>query len=121
MAGKMNGCAAHFMRQVPEAIYHHCASHQLNLVLLKTAQISEVQTMLGTLTSVGLFYKYSPKHQRQLEKSIEKLGGSNPIVTKAKVKTMCQTRWVERHNSMLDFVSLHYILLSGDSSYELGW
>ena len=111
MAGRMNGCAAHFMRQVPEAIYYHCASHQLNLVLSKTAQISEVQAMLGTLTSVGLFYKYSRKRQRQLEKSIEKLndlGESNPIVTKAKVKTMCQTRWVERHTSMLDFDSMYH-------------
>ncbi len=66
-------------------------------MLSKTALISEVRVMLGTLLSVGLFFKYSPKRQRQLEKSIEMVNesaGGSVKVTKTKVKTMCQTRIV---------------------------
>ena len=65
--------------------------------------------MLSALTSLGLFFKYSPKRQRLLEKSIDtyndsqaSTGGTSPI-KKTKLKTMCQTRWVEKHTSMQDF------------------
>ena len=30
MAGRLNGCAACFQREIPEAVYYHCASHQLD-------------------------------------------------------------------------------------------
>ena len=90
---------------VPQATYYHCASHQLNLAISKTAEVNEIQIMLSTLTSVGIFFKYSPKRQR-LEKSINEYNESlDPAesttpITKTKLKIMCQTRWVERHTSM---------------------
>ena len=67
MAGRINGCAANFLMLVPQATYYHCASHQLNLAISKTAKVNEIQIMLSTLTSIGLFFKYSPKRQRHLE------------------------------------------------------
>ena len=39
MAGQFKGCAAQILKDFPQAIYYHCASHQLNLVLSKTANI----------------------------------------------------------------------------------
>ena len=113
MSEKLKGCCAQFLKTVPEAVYYHCASHQLNLVLSKTALISEVQVMLETLLSVGLFFKYSPKWQRELEKCIERVNESagNSKVTKTKVKTMCQTRWVERHTSLQDFDNMYNCVL----------
>ena len=57
--------------------------------------------MLSVLTSVGLFYKYSPKRQRQLEVSLEtynsQLQNTTGAIKKSKLKTMCQTRWIEQH------------------------
>ena len=71
--------------------------------------------MLSTLTSVGLFFKYSPKRQRMLEKCIythnKSLDSVNSAITKIKLKTMCQTSWVERHTSMQDFDSMYSPLL----------
>ena len=62
------------------------------------------------------FFKYSPKQQRQLEKSINEYNesldpadGISPI-KKTKLKTMCQTRWVERHTSMQDFDCMYSAL-----------
>ncbi len=57
MSGRIKGCSAKFLKTVPQAVYYHCASHQLNLVLSQAALISEVRVMLGTLLSVGLFFK----------------------------------------------------------------
>ncbi len=81
MAGQFNGCAAQIY---PQAIYYHCASHQLNLALSKTTNIREVQVMISAVTSLGLFFKYRPKRQRHLETAYNKelcvrLGGSNDI------------------------------------------
>lgn len=36
-AGRISGCAVHFLKIVPQATYYHCASHQLNLAISKTA------------------------------------------------------------------------------------
>lgn len=116
MAGRIKGCSAHFLKIVPEATYYHCVSHQLNLAISKTAKVNEIQVMLSTLTSVGLFFKYSPKRQRKFEQSIdtynESLVSGGRAITKTKLKTMCQTRWIERHTSMQDFDSMYPPLLT---------
>ena len=97
MAGHLNGCSALFKAKFPRATYYHCASHELNLALSKTARVAEISCMLSTLTSIGLFFKYSPKRQRYLEESIteynkelKELGRKE--IHKTKIKTMCQTR-----------------------------
>ncbi|XP_078679460.1 52 kDa repressor of the inhibitor of the protein kinase-like [Branchiostoma floridae x Branchiostoma belcheri] len=69
MAGVRNGCAANFKRTAaPRAPYFHCASHDLNLALCKACKVQDIQCMLETLKIVGIFFKYSPKRQRELEK-----------------------------------------------------
>ena len=95
-----------------QAMYYHRASHQLNLAISKTAKVIEIQIMLFCWP----FFKYSPKQQRQLEKSVDEYNesldpadGISPI-KKTKLKTMCQTRWVERHTSMQDFDCMYSAL-----------
>ena len=56
-----NGCSALFRKKVPKATFYHCASHELNLALSKTAKAPEIKCMLCTLTSLGIFFQYSPK------------------------------------------------------------
>ena len=88
--------------------------------------------MLNALTSVGLFFKYSPKRQRQLEKSIDEYNTTlkdadetRLTVKKTKLETMCQTRWVERHSSMENFdmytalcMCLEDIASNNDSAWD---
>ena len=61
---------------------------------------------------MAFFFKYSPKRQRYLEESIteyntelRELGRKE--IHKSKIKTMCQTRWVEKHTSMEDLDVLY--------------
>ena len=111
MAGKLRGCQALFRAEVPEAKYFHCTSHQLNLALSKACTVPEIHRMVECLKKLGIFFKYSPKKQRALEKSIShtndrlKLEGK-PEIGKVKFKLLCQTRWIERHTALEDFHDL---------------
>ena len=108
MAGALNGCQAKLQSVVPQAIYYHCSSHQLNLALSKACSVPEIQQMVSTLKSVGIFFKYSPKRQRRLEACVEQVNEKKrkemeAEIPKKKLKLLCDTRWVERHTAMEDF------------------
>lgn len=60
MAGALNGCQAKLQSVVPQDIDYHCSSHQLNLALLKACSIPEIQQIVSTLKSVGIFLSIPP-------------------------------------------------------------
>ena len=47
MAGIGNGTAAVISAQYPLALYLHCASHCLNLAVVKSLQVTSVRNMMG--------------------------------------------------------------------------
>ena len=70
-SGHVKGCASRFQETVPHAQYFHCSNHDLNLALCHTCHdIAEMQNMLGTLTELGLFFKFSPKRSKLLKSVI---------------------------------------------------
>ena len=84
-------------------MYFHCASHELNLSLPKASKVPEIHNMVSTMQSLGLFFKYSAKHQRILEATIAQMHSNNKETkqkVKLKVNTLCETRWVERQNCL---------------------
>ena len=78
MAGKYSGVAARFTEQYPLTVYHYCSSHDLNLALCKSCSIKEVQICLDTLKKLGIFFKYSPKRTRRLERAIDEVNENRP-------------------------------------------
>ena len=83
MADQQKGCVARFQRLAPKAPYFHCASHDLNLVLSKACDISNIQCMLNVIKTVGILFKYSPKKQVLLEECVESFNrGAVENVTK---------------------------------------
>ena len=66
--------------------------------------------MLGTLTELGLFFKFSPKRSKLLKSVImeenERRDPDRKINT-TKIRVFCETRWVERH-IVLEEVKLLY-------------
>jgi hypothetical protein len=100
MSGKYNGCAAKFTEHSPKVLYHYCCSHDLNLVLCKSCELKEIHLMLDSLKQLGLFFKYSPKHTRRLEKAVNEINTENPLqkqIGASKFKLFCETRWVEKY------------------------
>ena len=86
MAGSVNGTAR---AQYPLATYLHCASHCLNLAVVKSLGITSVRNMMGVIGRVYQFFAAHPKRQRALEEAIFSS-------TAQKLKDMCRTRWVQR-------------------------
>lgn len=118
IAGRLRGCQALFQDTYPLAGYYHCASHQLNLAITKSSTLMEVQLAHETIKSVGLFFEYSPKRQRQLEAAIKdensrrtEADGQDSAIPLKKIGVLCDTRWVERHTTLDDFHTLYEPLM----------
>ena len=104
MAGSVNGTAALIAVDYRMALYLHCASHSLNLAVVKSLQITSVRNMMGVVKRVFQFLAAHPKRERALEKAIS---DTQPASTVRKLKDLCRTRWVQRIDAMEVFCSLH--------------
>ena len=103
MAGKSKGAAACIIAKQPKALYTHCASHRLNLCVVKCCSIREISNMMQSADKVSQFFSNSPKRQLALEKWIDDLFTHE---RRKKVKEMCRTRWIERHEAFESFLDL---------------
>ncbi|KAK3104654.1 hypothetical protein FSP39_007252 [Pinctada imbricata] len=127
MAGKNIGAAARFKAINPKAIYHYCSSHDLNLAISKSCQLKEVQICLDALKKLGIFFKYSPKRSRRLEKAVDEVNEDREEarkIDKKKFKVYSETRWVEKHTTLQAFDDLYepiLLCLDAISSKERGW
>ena len=62
-----------------------------------------VRNMAGTITDCANIFNHSPKRQRCLEKviSLDQLESQ-----RTKIRDLCRSRWVERHEAYETFVQL---------------
>ena len=104
MAGKRRGASSRIVALHPKALYTHCAAHVLNLCVVKCCSISEIRNAMDIADGVCRFFKYSPKRQLCLEEWVERvLEGEK----RRKIKSVCKTRWVERHEAFEVFLDLY--------------
>ncbi len=104
MAGATKGTAALITKEYPLALYLHCASHKLNLAVIKSLQITSVRNMMGIVGRIYQFFAAHPKRQRALETAIL---NTQPESTVHKLKDMCRTRWIQ-HIDAIDVFQLLY-------------
>ena len=88
MAGHVSGVQTRIRQRVSTALYVHCSSHCLNLVLNQSSQVPPVRNMFTTLSQVINFFNDSPKRNALLEMSLV---------------TFCETRFIQRHDAILRF------------------
>ena len=105
MAGPQRGTAARIKEQSPKAVYTHCANHRLNLAVVKAMPVQEARNMMDTADRLVRYYKYSPKRQNNLEKWIDEINTNE--TARKKLKELCRTRWVARHDAFNVFMELH--------------
>ena len=91
MAGACNGAAKVIQSKYPKSIYFHCASHKLNLCVVRSCKLTSVSNMMSTITGIANFFNYSPKRQKALEAQVHELDNT----LKTKLLPLCRTRWVE--------------------------
>lgn len=105
-----NGVQALILKEQPLALYTHCFSHGLNLSISKACEISAVRNMFGIVGSVSVFLSASAKRNNMLINVISN-DSTEPLPSKIKLKALCATRWVERHDSIITFYELYKFIL----------
>ena len=113
MSGTTKGVAARILEQCPKAQYTHCAAHRLNLCVVKCCSIREVSNAMDCADSVVRFFSNSPKRQLFFEKCVDSERDANhQFEQRTKLKELCRTRWVERHDAFEVFVHLFKPLIT---------
>ena len=123
MSGVRNGLTARVTQEFPKAVYTWCSSHKLNLCVVKSCDITEVRNMIDKATEVTVFFSDSPQRQRAFEEQIEIYCKENEQDTvedskdekrkrKKKLKMLCKTRWMERHDAYNTFTELYTPLVN---------
>ena len=110
MTGSQRRVAARIREKCPKAVYTHCCSHKLNLALVKAMDITAVGNMMDTADKLVRFYNFSPKRQHNLEKCIDDIQDGK--TDKVKMKELCRTRWVARHDAFNVFIDLYESIVS---------
>lgn len=100
MAGKLRGVQSRISKKQPLALYTHCFSHCLNLALSKSCSLQAVRNVMGTIGEICNFVRNSVKRTELLQQII---GKKFPESKVKRLKPLCETRWVERHDSVLLF------------------
>lgn len=104
MSSARVGVQARIKEVSPLALYVHCNSHVLNLSIAAACKIPSVRNMIDSLNEVYLFFHNSPKRQTYFELVIERLEIPSNV---KKIKGLCKTRWIERHQCYETFYELY--------------
>jgi hypothetical protein len=100
MSGQFRGVQAFISEKVPSAIYTHCSSHSLNLCLSDASKIPMIRNCMGVISEVCSFFHKSAKRTAILKSSISECC---PEMNRKKLISLCETRWVQRHDSVIMF------------------
>lgn len=97
MSGKFNGCSAKVRELYPDAIYVHCANHNLNLAITHACKISSIRNCIGIIKEVVKLFRLSNKAGVVLRDNIL---ASCPSAKQTRLLKFCETRWVEHLDSL---------------------
>ena len=110
MAVHSKGAATCILARYQKAVYVHYAAHRLNLCVMKACGIQAVSNMMQTADSIFRFFSNSQKRQLALEKWIDSTLPKEE--RRRKLKEMCQTKWVKRHEAFELFIDLFLTTVS---------
>ena len=89
----------------PKAFYVHCNAHILNLAIMKACSLPIIRNMACNITETANF---STIHQKGSDSWSGLLKLINqPDVRKQKIRDLCRTRWIQRHEAYEAFTELH--------------
>jgi len=74
--------------------------------------VSSIKHMMGVIGAVASFFSASAKRADKLKSVIESEISESNKQRKTKLKTLCETRWVERHDSLMTFKELYVFILN---------
>ena len=103
MSSCLKGAATVLLERNPMALYIHCCSHSLNLALIAASKLLPVRNMYGSVQSVVDFLNRSAKRRAVFQAAVS---FKCPETSKQRLKSLCATRWVERHEALETSIEL---------------
>lgn len=100
MRGEFRGVQAHIKEQNPLALYSHCAAHTLNLCLVDASKVNPIRNCMRTISDICAFFHSSAKRTNILKEEI-----TNLLPESKRLISLCEARWVQRHDAVLMFKS----------------
>jgi hypothetical protein len=94
MTSQVRGAVSVIQSGATNAVRCPCFNHALNLSLGKSASVQSVRNAVGIVKEVVSFFTASAKRNFVLKNTV-----------KGQLTRMCETRWIERHDSMIQFTS----------------
>ena len=85
-------------------MYTHCCNHVLNLVISASSQLPVIRNAMATISDICVFLSRSAQRVSIFHDNVEReVSGS--ASSRQKLKPICATHWVERHDSIIIFVT----------------
>jgi len=94
MVSTTKGAVKKVQETAKNALYSPCNNHALNLSLSKCSTVQSVRNCVGTMKEIISFFNVSAKRHYILKNTLK---DRNHLIS------ICDTRWVERHDSILLF------------------
>jgi hypothetical protein len=104
MKGQFSGVQALIQEEYHLALYVHCSSHCLNLSLSVSCKVQSIRNAHGIIKEITNFINGSAKRVAMMKRSIDE---ASPDSSRTRIKKLCETRWVERHDAVLTFVNIY--------------
>lgn len=92
MSSELVGAVKEVIEEAKNARRVPCYNHALNNSLAKSNSVANVRNTVGTMKSVISFFNTSAKKNIVMKNMID-----------GQLKSLCETRWVERHDGILQF------------------
>jgi hypothetical protein len=94
MSSKICGAVRTIQNEIPGAIWCPCFNHSLNLSIAKSCQIQSIRNAFGQIKEIVNFFNSSSKRNFVLKSCLH-----------AALHSLCETRWIERHTAVLQFLT----------------
>ncbi|XP_062599060.1 52 kDa repressor of the inhibitor of the protein kinase-like, partial [Saccostrea cucullata] len=119
MSGKYSGVQARILQVVPEASYVHCKAHSLNLALIHSSKVMCIRNMMSTVQDVAFCFDYSAKRLKAFSDELaENDDVQEQMDRRTKLRTLCETRWSSRADSLFTFRSAFPVVVAALQSLE---
>ncbi|XP_017461065.1 PREDICTED: 52 kDa repressor of the inhibitor of the protein kinase-like, partial [Rhagoletis zephyria] len=103
MAGRLSGVQKRIKNQYHNARYYHCASHRLNLAVANAMSMPVIRNCHGVVGQIINLFRNTSNANKIFQKSVQKYA---PDSKKKRLLRLCETRFIERHESIISFMEL---------------
>lgn len=103
MTSETRGAGTEIMKTATHAVHCTCANHSLNLSLSKSSQVQGIRNSMGVIQQICRFFRASAKRHDVLSAILK----SSENTERTTLTGFCETRWVERHDCVLQFCTCY--------------